>query len=86
MPVAARPAPPRSAQPGRWRAWLYQGLLVAVVVAAVMALAHLTLSNMRERGIRSGFGFLPIFGGICCLLVVAGIVLAFVMISRKRKR
>ncbi|WP_212996418.1 hypothetical protein [Winogradskya consettensis] len=31
---------------------------------------------------RSRGGFLPIFGGLCCLLVVGGIVL----ISRNRKR
>jgi general L-amino acid transport system permease protein len=58
MPLPARPAPPRGAQPGQWRAWLYQVLLIAVVVAAVAALAHFTLLHMRERGIRSGFGFL----------------------------
>jgi general L-amino acid transport system permease protein len=58
MPIAARPAPARGAQAGRWRAWIWQALLVAVVVAAVAVLAHLTLTNMRERGIRSGFGFL----------------------------
>ncbi|MBA2963410.1 MULTISPECIES: ABC transporter permease subunit [Ramlibacter] len=58
MPVAARPAPRRAAQPGRWRAWVYQALLVVVVVAAVAVLAHVTLAHMRERGIRSGFGFL----------------------------
>jgi hypothetical protein len=35
---------------------------------------------------RRGLGIFPIFGGVCCLLVVGGIVLAVVLISRNRKR
>jgi general L-amino acid transport system permease protein len=38
--------------------WLYQAALVVLVVAAIAILAQLTLAHMRERGIRSGFGFL----------------------------
>jgi hypothetical protein len=54
--------------------------------AASNGVADIAIEAARSRRRRSGFGILPIFGGICCLLVVAGIVLAFVMISRKRKR
>ena len=54
--------------------------------AASTGAADIAIEAARSRRRRGGFGFLPIFGGICCLLVVAGIVLAFVVISRKRKR
>jgi hypothetical protein len=54
--------------------------------AASTGAADIAIEAARSRRRRGGFGFLPIFGGICCLLVVAGIVLAFVLISRKRKR
>ena len=54
--------------------------------AASNGAADIAIEAARSRRRRSGFGILPIFGGICCLLVVAAIILAFVMISRKRKR
>ena len=54
--------------------------------AASNGVADVAIEAARSRRRRSGFGILPIFGGICCLLVVAAIILAFVMISRKRKR
>ena len=54
--------------------------------AASNGVADIAIEAARSRRRRSGFGFLPIFGGLCCLLVVAGLILGFVMISRKRKR
>ena len=54
--------------------------------AASNGTAELAVEAARSRRRRGGIGFLPIFGGLCCLLVVAGIVLAFVLISRNRKR
>ena len=53
--------------------------------AASNGVAEVATEAARSRR-RGGFGFIPIFGGLCCLLVVAGIVLAFVLISRNRKR
>jgi hypothetical protein len=40
-------------------------------------------ARYRRRG---GFGFVGVFGCVCCLAVVGGIVLAVVLISRNRKR
>ena len=54
--------------------------------AASNGVADVAIEAARSRRRRSGIGFLPILGGVCCLLVVAGIVLAFVLISRNRKR
>lgn len=54
-----RPPPRRPRLAGaRWRGWLLQLALVAVLVAAVWLLASVTASHMRARGIRSGFDFL----------------------------
>lgn len=53
--------------------------------AASNGVGDLAIEAARSRR-RRGFGFLPIFGGLCCLLVVACIVLAIVLISRGRKR
>ena len=53
--------------------------------AASSGIADVAIEAARYRR-RSSFGFFPIFGGLCCLLVVAGIVLAFVLISRNRRR
>ncbi len=54
--------------------------------AASNGVGDLAIEAARSRRRRSGFGFLPIFGGLCCLLGVAGIVLGFNLISRNRKR
>jgi len=54
--------------------------------AASNGVADVAIEAARYRRRRSGFGFVPILGGLCCLFVVAGIVLAFVLISRNRKR
>ncbi|WP_067508071.1 hypothetical protein [Actinoplanes sp. TFC3] len=77
----------------------FWGRAVAVLTGAVFALvvpAHawaaskgvdtVAVEAAKYRRRRGGFGFLPIFGGVCCLLVVGGIVLAFVLISRNRRR
>ena len=53
--------------------------------AASTGVADVAIEAARYRR-RGGFGFIPIFGGLCCLLVVAGIVLAIVLISRNRRR
>ena len=54
--------------------------------AASTGVADVAIEAARYRRRRSGFGFFPILGGLCCLFVVAGIVLAIVLISRNRRR
>ena len=54
--------------------------------AASNGVADVAIEAAKYRRRRTGFGFLPIFGGLCCLVVVAAIVLAFVLISRNRRR
>jgi len=54
--------------------------------AASNGMADVAIEAARYRRRRSGFGFIPIFGSLCCLLVVAAIVLAIVLISRNRRR
>jgi hypothetical protein len=54
--------------------------------AASNGVADVAVEAARYRRRRSGFGFFPIIGGLCCLLVVGGIILAIVLISRNRKR
>ncbi|SNY06940.1 hypothetical protein SAMN05421748_101780 [Paractinoplanes atraurantiacus] len=53
--------------------------------AATNGVADVAVEAARSRR-RGGFGFFGIFGALCCLFVVAGIVLAIVLISRGRKR
>jgi general L-amino acid transport system permease protein len=60
--MSAAPTPP---QKNRWswrsqafRALVYQVLAVGVIALIVWFLAHNTATNMRQRGIQSGFGFL----------------------------
>ncbi|HEY7272774.1 MAG TPA: hypothetical protein VH502_08570 [Actinoplanes sp.] len=67
------------------------GAVLALVVpvhawAASNGVADVAIEAAKYRRRRSGFGFIPIFGGLCCLLVVGGIVLAIVLISRNRRR
>ncbi len=57
--------PPVSAKNTRWswrsqafRAWVYQLVALGVIALLVWYLAHNTATNMRQRGIQSGFGFL----------------------------
>ena len=47
---------------------------------------QIAIEAARYRRRRGGFGVFGILGGLCCLVVVAGIVVAVVLISRKRKR
>jgi hypothetical protein len=54
--------------------------------AASNGVGDVAIEAAKYRRRRSGFGFFPIFGGLCCLLVIGGIVLAFVLISRNRRR
>ena len=66
------------------------GAVLAVVVpvhawAASNGVADVAIEAARYRRRRS-FGFLPIAGSLCCLFVVAAIVLAVVLISRNRRR
>jgi hypothetical protein len=67
------------------------GLTLTLVVpvhawAAGNGVGDVAIEAARYRRRRGGFGFIPIFGGLCCLLVVAGVVLAVVLISRNRRR
>ena len=69
------------------------GLVLTLVVpvhawAASNGVADVAIEAARPRGRRrSGMsGVVLLFGGLCCLLVVGAIVLAFVLISRNRKR
>lgn len=54
--------------------------------AASNGVADLAFEAARSRRRRGGFGFFGIFSILCCLVVVGGIVVAVVLISRKRKR
>ncbi len=42
----------------RWRSWLWQALVLSVVLGLVVLFAHNTALNLSQRGIASGFGFL----------------------------
>ena len=54
--------------------------------AASNGVGDVAIEAAKYRRRRSGFGFIPILGGVCCLVVVGGIVLAVVLISRNRRR
>ncbi|MFC3741899.1 hypothetical protein [Paractinoplanes deccanensis] len=54
--------------------------------AASNGVADVAIEAAKSRRRRGGFGFLGLFGGLCCLFVVAAIILAIVLISRNRKR
>ena len=66
------------------------GLVLTMVVpvhawAASTGVADVAVEAARARR-RGGIGVIGILGGVCCLVVVGGIVLAVVLISRNRKR
>ncbi len=66
------------------------GLLLTLVVpvhawAASNGVADVAVEAARSRR-RGGFGLFGVLGLVCCLVVVGGIVLAVVLISRNRKR
>ncbi|ROP32185.1 hypothetical protein [Couchioplanes caeruleus] len=54
--------------------------------AASRGVDGLVIEAVKSPRRRGGLGFLPILGGVCCLVVVGGIILALVLISRNRKR
>jgi hypothetical protein len=67
------------------------GVMLTLVVpvhawAASNGVGDAAIEAAKYRRRRSGFGFFPLFGGLCCLLVVAAIVLGIVLISRNRRR
>jgi hypothetical protein len=67
------------------------GLVLTLVVpvhawAASNGVADVAIEAAKYRRRRSGFGFFGILGGLCCLLVVAGIVLAIVLVARGRRK
>ena len=67
------------------------GLVLTLVVpvhawAASNGVADVAVEAARSRGRRGGFGVFGVLGLLCCLVVVGGIVLAVVLISRNRKR
>lgn len=67
------------------------GAVLALVIpvhawAASTGMDTVMIEAAKSRRRRGGIGFLPIFGGLCCLLVVGGLILAFVLVSRNRKR
>ena len=76
--------------------WSRLSAAVTGIVLTIVVPAHAWAASMGVDGLwimvvkfgrrRSGFGFFPILGGLCCLLVVGGIILALVLISRNRKR
>ena len=53
--------------------------------AASNGVADIAVEAVKYRR-RRGFGAFGLLGSLCCLAVVAAIVLAIVLISRKRKR
>jgi len=66
------------------------GVMLTLVVpvhawAASNGVADIAVEAARYRR-RRGFGAFGLLGALCCLAVVAGIVLAIVLISRNRKR
>jgi hypothetical protein len=66
------------------------GLALMLVVpahawAASKGATDVAIEAARYRR-RGGFGVFGVLGGLCCLVVVGSIVLAVVLISRKRKR
>ena len=67
------------------------GVVLTLVVpvhawAASNGVADVAIEAAKYRRRRSGFGAFGLLGGLCCLIVVAGIVLAIVLISRGRRR
>lgn len=67
------------------------GVVLTLVVpvhawAASTGADQMAIEAARSRRSRGGIGILGILGGVCCLVVVGGIILAVVLISRNRKR
>ena len=53
--------------------------------AAGNGVADLATEAVRYRRRRSGFGFIGLAGGVCCLFVVAAVVLVVFLIRRGRR-
>lgn len=67
------------------------GAVLALVVpvhawAASNGVADIAIEAAKSRRRRGGIGAFGLLGALCCLLVVAGIILAVVLISRSRKK
>ena len=67
------------------------GVMLTLVVpvhawAASNGVADIAIEAAKYRRRRSGFGAFGFLGALCCIGVIAVIVLAIVLISRKRKR
>jgi hypothetical protein len=58
----------------------------AVAWASTSGAYDVAVEAARSRRRSGGFGLFGIAGLLCCLVVVAGIVLAVVLISRNRKK
>ncbi|WP_430780941.1 hypothetical protein [Actinoplanes sp. G11-F43] len=67
----------------KWFAAAMAGLTLGLLVPAQAWASEPVLEAARRSG--RGFGFFG-FAALCCLFVVAGVVLAVVLISRGRKR
>jgi succinate dehydrogenase hydrophobic anchor subunit len=53
--------------------------------AASNGVADVATEAVRYRRRRTGFGFVGIVGGLCCLFVVGAIVLVFLLVRRSRR-
>jgi len=58
----------------------------AMAWASTSGAYDVAVEAARSRRGRGGIGFFGVAGLLCCLVVVGGIVLAVVLISRNRKR
>ncbi|MDG4823015.1 hypothetical protein O7635_14265 [Asanoa sp. WMMD1127] len=76
----------------KWFARVGAVLTTVSLAVFVPAVAWASTSGGYEvieaarRGRRGGVGFFGVAGLLCCLVVVGGIVLAVVLVSRNRKR
>jgi hypothetical protein len=67
------------------------GVILTLVVpvhawAAGNGVADVAVEAAKYRRRRTGFGFFGIFGALCCLFVIAAIVLTVVLVTRSRRR
>jgi hypothetical protein len=53
--------------------------------AAGNGVADVAVEAVRYRRRRTGFGIAGFLGGLCCLFVVAAIVLVFLLVRRNRR-
>ena len=67
------------------------GVVLTLVVpvhawAAGNGVADVAIEAAKYRRRRSGFGVFGFLGSLCCLLVIAAIVLSIVLIARGRRK